>query len=51
MRVSRLLRKDEVLPAEPIPWTRLTLWGVFALVVIAGLVLYFRYERSIVPLL
>ena len=35
---------------DTIPLGRLAAWGVLALVLVAGLYLYFRYQPGIVPL-
>jgi hypothetical protein len=51
MRVSRLYKTQEHLETERVPVPRTLLWSVFALVVLAGLVLYFRYERTMAALL
>jgi len=51
MRVSRLYRKEAELETEVFPATRIALWTVIGLVIVAGIVLYFRYERFMTPLL
>ena len=52
MRFSRNLR-DEGSPPDPdaVSPRRALLWLLFGAVVIAGLVMYFKYERLVVPLL
>lgn len=51
MRVSRLYKKEEDFEVEATPAPRLVLWAVVGLVILAGLALYFRYERLMTPLL
>lgn len=52
MRLSRILRSpDSSSESEALSLGQLVLWGVFGLVVITGLVLYFKYARLIVSLL
>ena len=52
LRFSRIFR-DPGLPPDPdaVPLRRTLLWLLFGAAVIAGLVLYFKYERLVVPLL
>ena len=52
LRISRKLR-DQGSPPEPevVSPRRAVLWLLFAAAVIAGLVMYFKYERLVVPLL
>lgn len=52
MRVSKILRKlDSNDDSEAISFASLLMWGVFGLVIVVGLVLYFKYERLVVSLL
>ncbi len=52
MRVSKILRKlDANGDPEAISVASLLMWGVFGLVIVIGLVLYFKYERLVVSLL
>ena len=51
MRVSRLYKAQEQPEADRVPWTRTLIWSALALVVIAGLVLYFKYGPTISALL
>ena len=52
VRLPRILR-----PSEPstnpdaVPFGRALLWGLFGVVLLVGLVLYFKYERVVAPLL
>jgi hypothetical protein len=52
LRLSRILRRSDS-PADPdaVPLRRALLWALFGVVLIVGLVLYFKYERHVVPLL
>jgi hypothetical protein len=51
MRVSRLYKKEEDVETEVFPVPRILLWAVIGLAILAGLALYFRYERFMTPLL
>jgi hypothetical protein len=51
MRVSRLYKKEEDPETEEFPTSRIVLWAIVGLVILGGLVLYFRYERFMRPLL
>ncbi len=51
MRVSRLYKKPETVEPEPFPTGRIIAWAIVGLVIIAGLALYFRFERFMRPLL
>ena len=52
MRISRIFRAPGSLPdPDAVPLRRAVLWLLFGAAVIAGLVLYFKYERLVVPLL
>ena len=52
LRISRIFR-DRGSPPDPdaVSPRRALLWLLFGAVVIAGLVMYFKYERLVVPLL
>jgi hypothetical protein len=52
LRLSRIFRRAET-SANPdaVPLGRAILWGVFGIVLLVGLVLYFKYERIVAPLL
>jgi hypothetical protein len=52
LRLSRILRGSGS-PSDPaaLPTRRTLLWLLFGAVVVVGLVLYFKYERLVVPLL
>ena len=52
VRLSRILRPSST-PTDPdaVPPRRALLWLAFWVVLLVGLVLYFKYERLIVPLL
>ena len=52
LRLSRILRQSQSTPpSDAIPLGRALLWLAFGVVLIVGLVLYFKYERLVVPLL
>ncbi len=51
MRVSGVFKKQEEVEAEAASAPRLFLWALIGAVVVAGLVLYFRYDRFMTPLL
>ncbi len=51
MRVSRLQEQEESVESEPLPVSRIVIWAVVGLVILAGLALYFGYERVMAPLL
>jgi hypothetical protein len=34
-----------------VPLVRVLVWGLFGVVLVVGLVLYFKYERVVMPLL
>jgi hypothetical protein len=52
LRLSRSLRTSETTTApDAVPLRRALTWGVFGIVLIVGLVLYFKYERVVIPLL
>ena len=52
LRLSRIFGKAET-TADPdaIPVRRALLWVLFGVVLVAGLVLYFKFERVVVPLI
>jgi hypothetical protein len=52
LRLSRIFRRAEP-SANPdaVPLGRALLWGLFGVVLLVGLVLYFKYERVVAPLL
>ncbi len=52
LRLSRIFRTAES-PTDPdtVPLRQAVLWALFAIVLVIGLVLYFKYERLVVPLL
>ena len=52
LRLSRILRQSQATPqSDVIPLSRALLWLAFWVVLLVGLVLYFKYERLVVPLL
>ena len=52
LRLSRIFRQSETTPdPDGVPLVRVLLWGLFAVVLVVGLVLYFKYERVVMPLL
>jgi hypothetical protein len=52
LRLSRIFRRSETTDdPEAVPLGRALLWAVFGVVLLVGLVLYFKYERVVVPLL
>jgi len=50
MRVSRLYKKEEIVERDRVPLARALIWGAFALILLTGIVLYFKYEPSMTPL-
>ena len=38
-------------PEEPVPLSRLIIWGAIAVILVVGVWLYIRYGRAIAPLL
>ncbi len=52
LRLSRIFRTAES-PTDPdaVPPRQTVLWMLFAIVLLIGLVLYFKFERLVVPLL
>jgi hypothetical protein len=52
LRLSRIFRRAEP-SANPdaAPLGRALLWGLFGIVLVVGLVMYFKYERVVAPLL
>ncbi len=51
MRVSGVFKKQVEVKPEVIPGSRLIPWVVVGVVILAGLVLYFRYGPLMTPLL
>lgn len=51
MRVSGVFKKQVEVKPEGIPASRLVPWVVVGVVILAGLVLYFRYGSLMTPLL
>lgn len=52
LRLSRIFGKAETsTDPDAIPVRRALLWAVFGVVLVAGLVLYFKFERVVVPLI
>jgi hypothetical protein len=49
VRLSRLLPQSSP-DDEAVPLRRVLLWGLVAVAIVVGLVLYFVYERQITPL-
>ena len=51
MRLSRILRSNDPSPDdERIPLRSVLLWTVVALAILVGVILYFKYERSLIPI-
>jgi hypothetical protein len=52
VRLSRILRTPGAATGEePMSVRRLFLWSIVGAAVIAGIVLYFRYARQVIPVL
>ncbi|MGH7670485.1 MAG: hypothetical protein ACRENQ_13445 [Gemmatimonadaceae bacterium] len=51
MRVSGVFKKQEEVPAEVIPGSRLIPWVVIGILILVALALYFRYGLLMTPLL
>jgi hypothetical protein len=52
LRLSRIVRRSpSTTDPDAVPLVRVLSWGLFGLVLLIGLVLYFKYERVVVPLL
>lgn len=51
MRLSRVVRSPDT-PTDPdaVPLRRVILWIIVAAALVVGVVLYFKYERLLVPL-
>jgi hypothetical protein len=51
MRLSRIVRQPDS-PTDPdaVPLRRMILWIVVGAALVVGVVLYFKYERLLVPL-
>ena len=52
LRLSRIFRRSDT-PGDPdaVPLRRALMWGLVALVLVVGVVLYFKYARLVVPIL
>jgi hypothetical protein len=50
LRLSRFLRRPSS-NVDAVPLRRVLLWALVGVALVVGLVLYFRYERQIAPLL
>jgi hypothetical protein len=44
-------RAETRVDPDAVPLGRAVLWGLFGVAVLVGLVLYFKYERLVAPLL
>jgi hypothetical protein len=52
LRLSRIFRRsDTTADRDAVPLGRALLWALFGVVLLVGLVLYFKYERVVLPLL
>lgn len=51
MRLSRLLRRPLAPAIATVTLRAWLLWATVAAAIVVGVVLYFRYERSLTPLL
>lgn len=52
LRLSRILKPEDTrIIEETVSVRRALFWGVIALILVLGIVLYFKYERLLVPLL
>ena len=51
MRVSGVFKKQVEIDTTVAPAHRKFLWAAIGVVIVAGLVLYFRYNRLMTPLL
>jgi hypothetical protein len=52
MRLSRILRADdEATPGEVVSTRRIMFWAIVWVALFVGMALYFRYARSLTPLL
>lgn len=52
MRLSRIIRSDiEGTPADAVSRRRMIFWVAVWVVLLAGIVLYFKYARFLTPLL
>jgi hypothetical protein len=51
LRLSRIFRRsDATADPDAVPLGRALLWALFGVVLLVGLVLYFKYERVVLPL-
>jgi hypothetical protein len=51
MRVSGVFKKQAEIESPVVPAHRKLLWAAIAVLIVAGVVLYFRYNRLMTPLL
>ncbi|NUO95331.1 MAG: hypothetical protein HOQ17_13210 [Gemmatimonadaceae bacterium] len=52
MRLSRIFRRsDATADPDAVPLGRALLWALVGVALLLGLVLYFKYERVVLPLL
>jgi hypothetical protein len=52
LRLSRIFRRPaSAADPDAVPLVRALMWIVFGVVLLVGLVLYFKYERVVLPLL
>ena len=52
LRLPGLFRRaDRSADPDAVPLARMVLWALFGVAVLLGLVLYFKYERLVAPLL
>ncbi len=48
---SRIIpTSDPSLEDEPVPVRRVLLWSIVAILIVVGIVLYFRFERQLTPI-
>ena len=50
MRVSRILRNPEAPATDTVALRGVVLWTLVGVAIVVGIVLYFRYERTLTPL-
>jgi hypothetical protein len=51
LRLSRIFRSSKrTTDPDAVPLSRALLWLTFGVVLVVGLVLYFKFERLVVPL-
>jgi type VI protein secretion system component VasF len=51
VRLSRILRNPDAPAADHLGLRSIVLWTLVGLAIVVGLVLYFRYERTLTPLI